>query len=134
MKASELGIRINPGARVLIFPNIGSYFGGDLVAGILYSGMNTSQDPAMLVDVGTNAEVVIGNKDWLIGCAGAAGPALEGGVASMGMMAEPGVIDRISIEPETYEFQIHTMGKARPKASAGQNDSLILQPIFFFLE
>lgn len=119
VRAAELGIHLNPGARVLIFPNIGSYFGGDLVAGILYSGMHVSQDPAILVDVGTNAEVVIGNKDWLIGCAGAAGPALEGGVTSMGMMAGPGVIDSITIEPEIYEFNIHTIEDGTPKGICG---------------
>jgi uncharacterized 2Fe-2S/4Fe-4S cluster protein (DUF4445 family) len=119
VKALDLGIIVNPGARVLIFPNIGSYFGGDVVAGILYSGMNVTQDPAILVDVGTNAEVVIGNKDWLIGCAGAAGPALEGGVTSMGMMAGLGVIDSITIEPETTEFKFHTIGDGTPKGICG---------------
>lgn len=117
--ARNLGIHVNAGARVLIFPNIGSYFGGDLVAGILYSGMNMSDDPAILVDVGTNAEVVIGNKDWLIGCAGAAGPALEGGVTSMGMMAGPGVIDSITVNPETNEFTIHTIEAGLPKGICG---------------
>ncbi|MBW1814738.1 MAG: DUF4445 domain-containing protein, partial [Deltaproteobacteria bacterium] len=119
VKAHDLGINVNPGARVLIFPNIGSYFGGDVVAGILYSGMHMSQDPAILVDVGTNAEVVLGNKEWLIGCAGAAGPALEGGVTSMGMMAGPGVIDSIDIEPETHEFKIHTIEDDMPKGICG---------------
>lgn len=119
MKAADLGIAVNPGARALIFPNIGSYFGGDLVAGILYSGMNASEETAILVDVGTNAEVVIGNKDWLIGCAGAAGPALESGVSSMGMMAGPGVIDKIFIDPETHEFRIHTIEEEKPKGICG---------------
>ncbi|RPH48613.1 MAG: DUF4445 domain-containing protein, partial [Desulfobacteraceae bacterium] len=57
------------------------------MAGILYSGLNRSEKTAILVDVGTNAEVVLGNKNWLVACAGAAGPALEGGVTKMGMMA-----------------------------------------------
>ena len=87
ISAKELGLKINPEAPVLIFPNVGSYFGGDLIAGILASGMLGQGEPSILVDVGTNAEVVIGNNDWLMACAGAAGPALEGGVADMGMMA-----------------------------------------------
>ena len=82
-RANELGIDIHPLARMLIFPNVGSYFGGDLISGILYSGLNKSEETAILVDVGTNAEVVVGNKHWLIACAGAAGPALEGGVTKM---------------------------------------------------
>ena len=119
VKADELGIRINPLARVLIFPNVGSYFGGDLIAGILYAGMNTAEETAILVDVGTNAEVVLGNKHWLIGCAGAAGPALEGGVTKMGMMAGPGVIDRIAIDPDTLQFEIHTIEEKPPRGICG---------------
>lgn len=75
--ASDLGLKINPRARALIFPNAGSYFGGDLIAGILFSGLHRKSETAILVDVGTNAEVVLGNRDWLVACAGAAGPALD---------------------------------------------------------
>lgn len=119
VKADELGIKVNPLARVLIFPNIGSYFGGDLIAGILFSDINKKEDTAILVDVGTNAEVLLGNKNWLIACAGAAGPALEGGVTRMGMMAGPGVIDRLTIEPETYTFNLHTIEDMPPRGICG---------------
>ena len=87
---------MNPRARVFIFPNIGSYFGGDLIAGILFAGIHRSEETTLMVDVGTNAEVVLGNRNWLIACAGAAGPALEGGVTKMGMMAGPGVIEEMA--------------------------------------
>ena len=118
-KASELGLRAHRYARVMTFPNIGSYFGGDLIAGILYSGLNTIDETAILVDVGTNAEVVLGNEHWLIACAGAAGPALEGGVTRMGMMAGPGVIDKVAIDPQTREFSIHTIEEETPKGICG---------------
>ena len=118
-KASVLGLHANPAARILIFPNCGSYFGGDLISGILFSGMYHKAEPAILVDVGTNAEVVLGNQNWLIGCAGAAGPALESGVAKMGMMAGPGVIDHIQIDPETHDFKIHTIGNETPIGICG---------------
>ena len=107
--AAELGLDVNLAAPILIFPNVGSYFGGDLIAGILSSGITHQEEICFLVDVGTNAEVVIGNKDWLMACAGAAGPALEGGVADMGMMAGPDVIDKVKIDPGTGEFQISTI-------------------------
>ncbi len=115
----SLGIKIHPRANIYIFPNIGSYFGGDLIAGILYSGLYKSEETAILVDVGTNAEVVLGNKDWMMACAGAAGPALEGGVTKMGMMAGSGAIDRIKIDPVTGEFKIHIIDEIQPVGICG---------------
>jgi uncharacterized 2Fe-2S/4Fe-4S cluster protein (DUF4445 family) len=119
LKAAELGIQVNAAARVFIFPNVGSYFGGDLIAGIFFAGFHKLSDPAILVDVGTNAEVVVGNENWLIACAGAAGPALEGGMTKMGMVAGPGVADRIAINPDTHEFDLHTIGGGPPKGICG---------------
>jgi uncharacterized 2Fe-2S/4Fe-4S cluster protein (DUF4445 family) len=119
IKAQALGVRVNPQARVLIFPNIGSYFGGDLIAGILFSEIYKKSQPCILVDVGTNAEVVLGNENWLIACAGAAGPALEGGVSRMGMTAGPGVIDQIGVDLNTLEFNIHTIEDLAPKGICG---------------
>ena len=109
IKARNLWLKVHPGARTMIFPNVGSYFGGDLIAGILYCDMDQREETAILVDVGTNAEVVLGNRHWMMACAGAAGPALEGGVTRMGTTAGPGVIDRLSIDPESLQFDIHTI-------------------------
>ncbi|MFO7667080.1 MAG: ASKHA domain-containing protein [Desulfobacterales bacterium] len=119
ISASELGITANKSAGVFIFPNTGSYFGGDLVAGILYSGLSRGENTSILVDIGTNAEVVIGNKNWLVACAGAAGPALEGGVTKMGMMAGPGVIDKVFMDSETGLFSIHTIEELPPIGICG---------------
>ena len=119
IKASDLGLEINRASPVLVFPNVGSYFGGDLIAGILASGMNHQESVSILVDVGTNAEVVIGNREWLMACAGAAGPALEGGVASMGMMAGPGVIDRVVIETDSGDLRIRTIESRPPVGICG---------------
>lgn len=119
LQASKLGLAINPRAPVMVFPNAGSYFGGDLIAGILASGLNRQEDVSILVDVGTNAEVVLGNRDWLMACAGAAGPALEGGVARMGMMAGPGVIDKVVFDPDSNEFQYRTINHDPPVGICG---------------
>jgi uncharacterized 2Fe-2S/4Fe-4S cluster protein (DUF4445 family) len=88
LTAQDLELNLHPRAVIYVFPNVGSYLGGDVLAGILNSRLHQQKALSILVDVGTNAEVVFGNADWLIGCAGAAGPALEGGVAQMGMVAD----------------------------------------------
>jgi uncharacterized 2Fe-2S/4Fe-4S cluster protein (DUF4445 family) len=112
MEGRELGLVLHEAAPVWIMPSIGSYFGGDLISGILASGLAATEQTRMLIDVGTNAEVVLGNRDWLIACAGAAGPALEGGVARMGMRAAPGAIDFVALDPDTYALEVRTIGGA----------------------
>lgn len=119
VQAHELGLVINPEAPVFILPGVGSYFGGDLISGILASGLDQQEHTSMLVDVGTNAEVVLGNREWLIACAGAAGPALEGGVARMGMRAGPGAIEHISIDPESHSVVWQTIGNRPPCGLCG---------------
>jgi uncharacterized 2Fe-2S/4Fe-4S cluster protein (DUF4445 family) len=117
--ARDLFLDIHPEAMVYVFPNVGSYFGGDLIAGILASGLHRSEEMSILVDVGTNAEVVLGNRDWLIACAGAAGPALEGGVVERGMMASPGAIDRVRIDPVSLTPSYHVIGEVKPLGLCG---------------
>jgi len=117
--AKDLKLAVHPEALVYVFPNVGSYFGGDLIAGILNSGLHRSEEVSIFVDVGTNAEVVLGNRDWLIACAGAAGPALEGGVVERGMMAAPGAIDRVRIDPATLEPSYRVLGKQKPVGICG---------------
>jgi uncharacterized 2Fe-2S/4Fe-4S cluster protein (DUF4445 family) len=119
IRASELGLNLNPCAYVFVFPNIGSYFGGDLISGILSSGIYNNKETSLLVDIGTNAEVVLGNTDWLLACAGAAGPALEGGVVQMGMRAGDGAIDHMRINPQTLEPEYSVMGEGRPRGLCG---------------
>ena len=119
LQASQLNLAIQAAAPVRIFPNVGSYFGGDLIAGILYSGLHTREETALLVDVGTNAEVILGNRNWMIACAGAAGPALEGGVSKIGMPAAPGVIERVRIHPDTRAFEFKTIDDQPPRGICG---------------
>jgi uncharacterized 2Fe-2S/4Fe-4S cluster protein (DUF4445 family) len=104
--ARELELGLADEAVVWCLPNVGSYFGGDLVAGIVAADMHQRPEVAILVDVGTNAEVVVGGADWLLACAGAAGPALESGVAKVGILAQPGAISGVRIHPQTYEPEL----------------------------
>ncbi|MFZ5759676.1 MAG: ASKHA domain-containing protein [Thermodesulfobacteriota bacterium] len=117
--AGEIGLALDPAAPVWVMPSVGSYFGGDLISGILASGLDGSEETAMLIDVGTNAEVVVGNRDWLIACAGAAGPALEGGVARMGMRAGPGAIEHVTIDPATLALDYRTIDGGAPRGICG---------------
>ncbi len=130
LKPSDLGIRVHPEARLYCFPNVGSYFGGDLVAGILASGMHRRPDISMLVDVGTNAEVVLGNQEWLVACAGAAGPALEGGILSCGMRAQEGAIERVRIDPASLEVEYQTIGNQAPRGLCGSGIIDLLAEMF----
>lgn len=116
-RATHFFENTHPEGRVFFFPNIGSYFGGDLISGILYAGIHRLKETSLLVDVGTNAEVVLGNRDWLVGCAGAAGPALEGGVSSMGMTAGAGVIDRVTLSGD--DFSVGTIDDLPPVGICG---------------
>jgi len=119
IRASDLGLNAHRAARVMVFPCAGSYLGGDIVAGILFCGLNQHKAPSLLVDVGTNAEVVLGNCEWMMACAGAAGPALEGGVSRIGSTAKPGVIDRVGIDPDTRQLTPHTIEELPPSGICG---------------
>jgi uncharacterized 2Fe-2S/4Fe-4S cluster protein (DUF4445 family) len=113
------GLEIHPNGKLFLFPNIGSYFGGDLISGILYSELDRKESPSLMVDVGTNAEIVVGSREWLIACAGAAGPALEGGVSKMGMTAGPGVIDKVWIDEGIDDLKVHTIDELPPVGICG---------------
>lgn len=119
LSAQDLGLNLHPRAVVYVFPNVGSYLGGDILAGILAAGLHKQKVLSLLVDVGTNAEVVFGNSEWLIGCAGAAGPALEGGVAQMGMVAGEGAIEKVRIDPTTKELTYTLIGQGPPRGICG---------------
>ncbi len=119
VRASELGIRINPEGGIYAFPSVGSYVGGDIVAGVLSSGTFQSGKLTLFIDVGTNGEIVLGNADWLITCACSAGPAFEGAGVRNGMRAVPGAIEEIWVNTETYEPTYRVMGNLPPQGICG---------------
>ncbi len=129
LNARDIGLKIKPEAPVLVLPNVGSYVGGDVLAGILASGMADRDGISILVDVGTNAEIIVGNRDWLVACAGAAGPALEGGVVNSGMRAAPGAIDRIKIDAD-YEPSFTVIGGVQPEGMCGSALIDLLSELF----
>jgi len=116
-RAAELGIRINPRGLLYCVPGISSWVGGDLTAGILATGQHERDDVAMLIDVGTNGEIIIGNKDWLLACSASTGPALEGGSVACGMIAEKGAIEKVYVQDGRLCYRV--IGNAPPKGFCG---------------
>jgi uncharacterized 2Fe-2S/4Fe-4S cluster protein (DUF4445 family) len=86
--------------------------GGDIVSGTLLTGMAKSDEVTLFIDIGTNGEMVLGNKDWLVTAACSAGPAFEGGGITFGMRAMKGAIEHVSIDKETFEAEVSTIGNA----------------------
>jgi uncharacterized 2Fe-2S/4Fe-4S cluster protein (DUF4445 family) len=97
-RAAEVGIKIHPRGLIFTVPGIGGWVGGDVAAGILATGLYEMDELGMFIDVGTNGEIVLGNKEWLIACSASAGPALEGASVACGMMAERGAIESAYVE------------------------------------
>ena len=114
--AQDLKIPANPLAPVLIAPNIGSYVGGDITAGTLASGIWDSDALSLFIDLGTNGEIVFGNRDFLVSCACSAGPAFEGGDISCGMRATDGAIEACTVDKVTMEPTVSIVGDADQKA------------------
>jgi len=117
--AREAGFLLHPEARVYTFPNVGAFVGGDVLADLLAVGIHRQEKVSLLVDVGTNAEVLIGNRHWLLAGAGAAGPALEGGVAKHAGRARPGAVDRCRFDHSSGQFDCSVIGNIRPTHFCG---------------
>jgi uncharacterized 2Fe-2S/4Fe-4S cluster protein (DUF4445 family) len=99
IRATEIGITISGRGLLQCLPNVGAYVGSDVVADILASGIHLDDSLSLLIDVGTNGEVVLGNSDWLICCSASAGPSFEGGGMRCGLRATDGAIERVAITP-----------------------------------
>jgi uncharacterized 2Fe-2S/4Fe-4S cluster protein (DUF4445 family) len=113
VKARHLGLGIHPAANVYILPNIAGFVGGDNVAVILAEAPQKSDDTVLIIDVGTNGEVVIGNRDRMVcsSCSCATGPALEGAQIEYGVRAAPGAIERVTIDPDTLAVDYKVVGR-----------------------
>ncbi|MGB3210953.1 MAG: ASKHA domain-containing protein [Desulforhopalus sp.] len=117
--AATLGVNVNEHAIALLYPQVSSFVGGDIVAGVMGSGMYRREELTLFLDIGTNAELVVGNKDWLACTACSAGPAFEGGGIEFGMRAAKGAIEDFSLDPVTFDPMVLTIGDVRPKGICG---------------
>lgn len=127
INASEIGLNVNPRASVHLVPGRASYVGGDVIADVVASGMARNEGIGLLIDVGTNGEVVLGNKDWLLACSASAGPAFEGGEVCHGMRAGDGAIEKVSLKGGV---QYSTIGRTRPKGLCGSGLIDLLAQMF----
>jgi uncharacterized 2Fe-2S/4Fe-4S cluster protein (DUF4445 family) len=130
LKAKDLGMELGDHVTALVYPAVSSYVGGDIVAGVMGSGIYRSKELTLYLDVGTNAEIVIGNEDWLACAACSAGPAFEGGGLKFGMRAAKGAIEDFSIDPVSLEPMIITIGNVRPKGICGSGLITIVATLF----
>jgi uncharacterized 2Fe-2S/4Fe-4S cluster protein (DUF4445 family) len=109
-RARELGLPVNQGARVYTLPCIAGHVGADAAGATLAEGPHRSEEITLLVDVGTNAEIVLGNKGRLVAASSPTGPAFEGAEISSGQRAAPGAIERVRIDPITLEPKVKVIG------------------------
>jgi len=117
LAAADLGLPVHPRARAFGFPAFGAYVGGDITAGLLASGMDRDSRTRLFVDIGTNCEIVLGNRDWLLATAAPAGPAFEGAAIRCGMRAADGAIEVVSLTPAGVELRV--IGDADPAGLCG---------------
>jgi uncharacterized 2Fe-2S/4Fe-4S cluster protein (DUF4445 family) len=113
IKAKELGLRLHPGANVHILPAQAGHVGADNVGVLLAEEPHKQDEIWLVVDVGTNAEIVLGNREWLYSASSPTGPALEGAQITHGMRAAPGAIERVRIDPITKEARFRVIGEER---------------------
>jgi uncharacterized 2Fe-2S/4Fe-4S cluster protein (DUF4445 family) len=108
--APEVDIRVNKGARVYVLPCIAGHVGADAAAMILAEEPHLLDEVSLVVDVGTNAEIVLGNKERLFACSSPTGPAFEGAQISCGQRAAPGAIERVRIDPDSLDVRFSVIG------------------------
>jgi len=118
IRAAEIGIKINPRGLLYSVPSIASWVGADITAGILATGLYRAEELTMLVDIGTNGEIVIGNRDWMVCCSASAGPAFEGSGVRSGMRAAEGAIERVKILNDG-KVKYTTIGNVKPLGICG---------------
>lgn len=128
--ASEVGLDIHPLATVDCLPGVAAYVGADITAGALAAGLHEADALTLFIDVGTNGEIVLGNREWLLACACSAGPAFEGAGVICGMRATQGAIEEVWINSATLEPTVRVIGGGRPRGLCGSGLISLLAELF----
>lgn len=118
-KAGEFGLGLHEGAYIYCLPNVSRFVGGDAVGDVLASGMHSSDEVSLAIDLGTNGEIILGSKDWMVSVSCASGPAFEGAGATFGLRAMKGAIEHVSLDPATSNISIITIGNVPPRGLCG---------------
>lgn len=130
LTGSEVGLIIHPEATVDCLPGVASYVGADITAGVLSSGVDDTEKVTLFMDVGTNGEIVLGSREWLVTCACSAGPAFEGAGVASGMRATKGAIEDIWINDSTLEPTFRVIGAEKPRGICGSGLIALLAEMF----
>ncbi len=130
IKCSDVGLRIAAGVYLYPVPCVASYVGGDIVAGMLAAGIFNTDKLTLYIDIGTNGEMVLGNREWMLSCSCSAGPAFEGGGVKHGMRATGGAIEQVRIDKVGFEPMIITVGNRKPIGICGSGLIDLLSEMF----
>lgn len=130
VSARQVGLKINPEGVVDCLPGVASYVGADITAGVYSSGMDQTDQLTLFMDVGTNGEIVLGSREWLVTCACSAGPAFEGAGVVHGMRATRGAIEEVWINGQTYEPTYRVIGAGKPRGICGSGLISLLAELF----
>jgi uncharacterized 2Fe-2S/4Fe-4S cluster protein (DUF4445 family) len=128
--ADELGLGVHPQAGVECLPGVASYVGADITAGALAAGLPDCEQLTLFIDVGTNGEIVLGTRDWMVSCACSAGPAFEGAGVVDGMRATQGAIEEVWVHSQTLEPTYRVIGGAKPRGICGSGLISLLSELF----
>ena len=128
--AAELELDVHPLATVDCLPGVASYVGADITAGVLSSRVHETEPLTLFIDVGTNGEIVLGGREWMVTCACSAGPAFEGAGVVNGMRATLGAIEEVWVHSETFEPTIRVIGNKPPRGICGSGLISLLAELF----
>ncbi|MDA8403059.1 MAG: ASKHA domain-containing protein [Desulfobacteraceae bacterium] len=130
LRAGDIGLGVNPIAAVFVMPGPASYVGGDIVSGLIFTGLHRREGITLFIDVGTNGEIVLGNRDWLLTASCSAGPAFEGGGVRWGMRAEDGAIEKVTIDPVTWAATVSVVGDVPARGICGSGMIDLISELF----